>query len=46
MDIGESALAQQAMDKMAKVQREDGRIPAYKNVNWVCSTGMFQLAVV
>ncbi len=46
VDIGESALAQQAMDKMAKVQREDGRIPAYKNVNWVCSTGMFQLAVV
>lgn len=46
VDIGERTLAQEAMDKMIEVQKEDGSIPAYKNVNWVCSTGILQLATV
>ena len=45
-DIGETELARQAMDKIGELQREDGLIPAYKNVNWVCSTGLIQFAVV
>lgn len=45
-DIGETELAREAMDKIAKLQRQDGSIPAYKNVNWVCSTGVFQFAIV
>ena len=28
------------------MQRKDGFIPAYKNVKWTCSTGLFQFAVV
>ncbi len=45
-DIGESELAREAMEKIAALQRADGSIPAYKNVNWVCSTGLFQFALV
>lgn len=45
-DIGEKELAREAMDKLGLVQKEDGAIPAYKDVDFVCSTGMFQLAIV
>lgn len=44
-DIGETELARQGMEKMADIQADNGMIPAYRNVNWVCSTGMFQLAI-
>lgn len=46
VDVGETELAREAMSKIAKLQKEDGSIPAFRNVNWVCSTGMFQFAVV
>lgn len=45
-DIGEKELAREAMNKLELVQKEDGAIPAYKDVDFVCSTGMFQLAIV
>lgn len=45
-DIGETELAREAMENIAALQREDGSIPAYKDVNWVCSTGIFQFALV
>ena len=45
-DIGETEVAQKAMQKVSMLQREDGMVPAYKNVNWVCSTGLFQFAII
>ena len=45
-DIGEIELLKEAMKGIEALQREDGMVPAYKNVNWVCSTGLFQLALV
>lgn len=45
-DLGEWELAREAMDKLAVLQREDGSVPAYRDVDFVCSTGLFQLAVV
>lgn len=46
VDLGETEIARKAMDKVSKLQRKDGFIPAYKNVKWTCSTGLFQFAVV
>lgn len=46
LDLGEIDMAKAAMTKIAELQDEDGFVPAYKNVGWVCSTGLFQLALV
>lgn len=46
LDIGHEELAREAMDKIGQIQRESGVVPAYNNVAWTCSTGLFQLAVV
>lgn len=46
LDMGEEAVAREAMENIAKYQKEDGSVPAYHNVNWVCSTGLMQLALV
>ena len=45
-DIGEVELAREAMRGLSDTLDSKGYVPAYKNVNWVCSTGMFQLAIV
>lgn len=45
-DLGEIDLAKEAMEGIARSQRDNGMVPAYKNVEWVCSTGLFQLAIV
>ncbi|NBI10556.1 methyltransferase domain-containing protein [Colidextribacter sp. OB.20] len=45
-DLGETDLARRAMENIAQLQREDGMVPARRSVNWVCSTGLFQLALV
>lgn len=45
-DLDKKELARQAMNKLEMYQKEDGAIPAYKNVDFVCSTGMIQLAIV
>lgn len=44
-DIGETELAKEAMDKLSIMIDEKGYIPAFNDVDWVCSTGMFQLAI-
>jgi len=44
-DLGEYDLARQGLLQAAKIQRQDGAIPAYPNVDWVCSTGMAQLGL-
>lgn len=46
VDLGEGDLAQSAMRKMETYQKKSGAIPAYNNVDWTCSTGMFQMAVI
>lgn len=45
-DLGENKIAEAAMKKIKKIQRVDGSVPAYKNVHWVCSTGLLQFAVI
>lgn len=45
-DIGREELARESMAQLEKFLDEKGYVPAYRDVNWVCSTGMFQLAIV
>ena len=45
VDLGELELAKAAMNNIANFQTEDGAVPGYNNVHWVCSTGLFQLAL-
>lgn len=45
-EMGELELARQGMADVEKCQRPDGSIPAYPDVEWVCSTGMAQYAIV
>ena len=46
IDLGETKLATDAMRNVAKIQKESGLIPGYKNANWVCSTGLLQFALI
>ncbi len=46
VDLGEIDLARKGMEVMAGYLDQSGYVPAYSNVEWVCSTGLFQLAVV
>lgn len=45
-EMGETELAARGIADVARVQRADGSIPAYPDVDWVCSTGMAQYAIV
>ena len=45
-DLGEVDLVRQAMGKIEHLQNRKGGIPGLYDVKWVCSTGMFQLALV
>jgi len=45
-EMGEFDLARQGMADVARVQRSDGSVPAYPDVEWICSTGMAQYAIV
>lgn len=45
-DLGEIDLASEGMKEVAALQRENGSIPAYKDVSWICSTGVAQFAVI
>ena len=45
VDMGEIDLAREAMSKIADIQQNDGKIPAYCNVKWTCSTALFQFAI-
>ena len=46
LDIGREDLAREAMRNIEAYQKESGAVPGYKDVDWVCSTGLFQLAIV
>lgn len=46
LDLGFTDMCREAMAKIGEIQRPSGAVPAYNNVDWVCSTGIFQLALV
>jgi malonyl-CoA O-methyltransferase len=46
VDLGYNELALQGMQAPEKLQRKNGAVPAFKDVTWVCSTGLFQYAIV
>jgi malonyl-CoA O-methyltransferase len=45
-ELGEMELARRGMAEVAACQRRDGSVPAYPDVDWVCSTGIAQYAIV
>lgn len=45
VELGEQDLALAGLRQAEAIQREDGAIPAFPGVQWICSTGMAQLAV-
>lgn len=45
VDLGEKELAEKGLKAALKTQRPDGSVPAFPNVNWVCSTGLAQIAI-
>lgn len=46
VDLGETKLAEECMRNVEKLQSDEGMVPAYRDVHWVCSTGLFQFALV
>lgn len=46
LDLGEIEIARQAMDHITEYQKSSGAVPAYNNVDWVCSTGLLQLSLI
>ena len=45
-DLGEVELCRESMENLEKYRNSKGGIPGLKDVPWVCSTGLFQLALV
>ena len=45
-DMGEVEMCRKAMDNLEQYRNRWGGIPGLKDVPWVCSTGLFQLALV
>ena len=45
-DLGEVELCREAMTNLEKYRNKKEGIPGLKDVPWVCSTGLFQLAIV
>ncbi len=46
VDLGCDAEARAGMASVAELQQPTGAVPAYHDVEWVCSTGLAQLALV
>ena len=46
VELGELELAREGMADAARRQRRDGAVPGYPHVDWVCSTGLAQYALV
>ena len=45
VELGEIELARKGLQQVADIQKKNGAIPAYPGVDWICSTGMAQLAI-
>ena len=46
LDVGEIDLAKKGMEVMSQYLDDHGYVPAYRDVDWICSTGLFQMAIV
>lgn len=46
IDCGRVDIAKEAMKNFEKYRKKDGALCAWNNVNWVCSTAMFQFAII
>jgi len=46
IELGRTDLAQNAMKEIAALQRKNGSVPGYPGQAGVCSTGLFQYAVI
>lgn len=46
IDLGRRDLAEEGMQEICRLQKPDGSIAAYSDSGWVCSTGLFQYAVI
>jgi len=46
VDLGDTDLARKAMKTTEKLMDEIGFVPAYRDVHWCCSTGLFQQAII
>ena len=46
LELGCEDIAAQGMSDVARFQQENGAVPAYSDVPWVCSTGLAQLAQI
>ncbi|NQU43254.1 glycosyltransferase [bacterium] len=45
IDLGRKDLAREALEEVDRLQRPDGSVPAWRDTEWVCSTGLAQYAV-
>jgi len=45
VDLGEVEIARKGLQQVAAIQKDNGAIPAYPGAEWICSTGIAQLAV-
>ena len=45
-DLGHVDRCREGMRQIAALQCRNGAVPAYPDVSWVCSTGLFQYAIV
>lgn len=45
-DLNEKDIIKEGIEHITILQMQNGKVPAYKNVSWVCSTGLAQLAVI
>lgn len=45
-DMGEMELCRESMLRLEKYRSNKNGVPAFNDVSWVCSTGLFQLALV
>jgi len=46
INLGESKFVMPLVKKIFSSQKKDGGIPAYPDVNWTCSTGIAQFAII
>jgi len=45
VDLGETDLCRRGLAQVEAIQNRDGSIQAYPGAEWICSTGMAQLAI-
>lgn len=46
VDLGCMDVATKGMEQISRLQKRNGSIPAYQDVNWICSTAVAQYAVI